>query len=449
MSEPSILVADANEGTGRALKRLIEKENRGYRVALPQSFDDLKDSLRSQVFDSAIIYLDLNKWGGPYRMNGHIIDNGQDLARLFKALYPSADVGLCGSASAFEHYRIDPNEYAFAERVPLPPSSERIKETLEGVLRTSSLKTALKTASRVHNANPVFQPFPRDFASPKKQESAALRQKREQKRLVDYKRACSLNRHWLAFSFETIGDPSWSFVCDGSVDEGLLGAPLNDIRHKNGSHRQKRRERKYPNESLISKIGRQKNSYPYFFWNIRRPGFVDKQFKIAGKGLNDLPKYLQHDFGIGTADPQARAYLEGERDKVILRCQELTAIGKFETACQILKLLYWHKPSWIRDFSIRCEMAQLPRPVEIYKGRLESIEKHKKTGWVKLTIWDESRVPLMEPFDLTFLEQGGVKYEGDLFDYIVYVPLEGGSASKIEAVESDQTYQDADIRISA
>lgn len=432
MSEPSILVADANEGTGRALKRLIEKQY-GYRVSLPQSFDQLKECLRSRVFDSAIIDLDLSRWGRLYRMNGHVIHNGRDLADFFMALYRGANVGLYGSEAAFKELRIDPKDttYAASVTIPLPPSLGQIKATLAPVFRRS----VLKSAPRVHKANPLFQPFLNGSPA------------RREEHLRSYKRACGLNRYWLEFSFETVGDPSWSFVCDGSVEESFSGASLNGNRSKNAQPGVKGKK-KYPRESETSEIGRRRKSNPYVFWNTREDRFLAKQFKTAGPGLTAVPSYLQDDFGIGTADPQAKAYLAGEREEVISRCKQLTKFGQLETASEILKLLYRYKPSWIKDFSVRCERAGLPLLIEIYKGRLESIEKDRQTGWVKLTIWDESRVPLMEPFDLKNLEQRGVKHEADLFEYTVYVPfVGGGSASRIEAVDSsDSTCFDGETR---
>jgi len=440
MSEPSILVADADEKLGRVLKRLIETEY-GYQVSLPRSFDDLKECLAFQTFDSAIIDLDLSKWGRPYRINGHSIQNGRSLADLFRLLHAGPTVCLYGTKAKFEELGINPNESGGSDEVritiPFPPSMEGIKARLKPAL-DPALKPVLKAVRSVHRANPLFQPL----GNPKHM--------RMEQFLRAYKRACSLNSEWLNFNFEIVGDLSWSVVCGGSIERNWYGSPLNGHGHKYAEFGVKPRK-KYPGDRERERIANSRKSYPFFFWNTRDVQFLIRQFKIAGPGLSHLPEGLRNNFGIDVARPCANAYVADMRDQVIQWCKRLTHVGQLETVSQILKKLYYHRPGWIKDFLGRCREAELPVPIEIYKGRLESIEKDRETGWVALTKWDESRAPLMEPFDLKILQQNGIEREDQSFEYTVYIPfVGGGSASKIERIESDDgNYLDVEMRRTA
>lgn len=425
-----ILIVDDHPMVRETISDLIEKRFQ-YEVCSPESFKKLKEALTFEVFDSVLVDVDLARWDVPDNIDGKRIEDGTDVADFYSDLHETTAGSLysthvrpsdSGFATRFDRkirnlrQKIKDSSFEFIE---LPKALSLNMEEIEG-----RFKPFLEAAEEVYKSNPLLKP-------PSYYDKYA-------RYLRAYKKVCRLHANFLSYNFQSVGDCAWGVICGRGPVRRLYGTPLDG---DPGRLREFEIEPRgaYPSKEELEAVSKERNAFPFVVWNTRKAEFLERQMRLAGPRLADIPDHLQDFFGLAVAPAFVRAYTEGRRGQVIEWCKWLSPTAQFEILKLIYKELYGTPP--LEDFLESCRAARLPRVVEVYDARVDDIEsegegeREESVAWVELREIGGYTAVAMEPFDLRQLQNNGVDHESQRFDYAVFQLPDEKVVMSIEPVE--------------
>lgn len=414
--KPRILIVDDNVEVGNGLKEIIEDEF-DCTVYFPPSIEALEKVVRSEAFDSVLVDADLSSWRSPASVFDREVHDGIDFARAYCGIQQKALIVICGAANLPSQPQVNSRLNRLAgcnvKTIPRPLPLGK-KETHKAL---AVLAPRIDETKIIHRENPIFQPMNRDQGMP--------RLERELRGRLLYRQARQQTEKWANYYLRKEGDSSWVVLCGGKFQEDYFGEPLNG----DGA------SRPYPGQDELANLAGLKRTRPFLFWNTSDTTVLSKQF--ADGRFKKIPDALSLDFSMAVASDCARAYKEGEERHVMEWCRKLEPKVQLEPLRAIFtsfKNLNGDAQRSIRNFSGRCRRAQLNRVVDVYEARVEKLVKTENTATVELTS-TTSEENFMAPFDLTKLNERGVRNIDQCFEYTVYADVRDHAFGEIELTE--------------
>jgi hypothetical protein len=413
LKEAKILVVDDFKEGREAIANFFEQDM-GYQVYSPGSPEELEEAITFHVFDSVLADADLSHhWEMPEEIIDSKVRNGADVAVRYLRLHKmspgcvySTHVKLRGP----EYDRIFKDIGVDLDMVFIPKlDSLDFEEN-----KTKFTPFLLKTQD-YYRSNPLFQ-HP-SYAD----EPPAVQ-------LHVYRRVYQMHAEWINLNLKLVGDCSWGVICGRDAQRDCYGRSLNG-----GTALFKVVKRPtYPTREEFKVIADREESFPFVFWNTRKPEFLRLQFEQAGPGLEHIPVYLHNFFGVAMSRPLADAYDAGERDEALGLCRRLNHTGQVETVKQIYRRARGNDAR-VGDLRARCREAGLPRVVESYQARVGGIEG--QVAFVEIRDWGSDRARSLERFDAEKLRKLGITRKNQVFEYLVYELPNGNPSMDIEPIE--------------
>jgi hypothetical protein len=191
----------------------------------------------------------------------------------------------------------------------------------------------------------------------------------------------------------------------------------------------------YPAGGALEHLSKKRNSFPFIFWNARKPEFIKTQFELAGPGLRHIPRMWRSFFGIAMAQPCSLAYLGGDEVKVLDYCMDLDEVGKVEVVKQIYKLLRKESPAGVERLAQMAAARELPVIADSLMGEVASIDRANSSAKVIIRTFEGDA--FVEVMRLERLEEAGVRFVGKAFEYTVYQQHRGQVAAAIEPCDDE------------